>query len=186
MHNDDVKVGISGYDRVKRRTIEQGADAFGIVTTAPSRLEARNLEKAISKQLNIAQVYRFSRVVKNLKHEISPVMIKETYERYAQRIQGAFDLSAGPLHFLDRYPLSTPFSEKVAIQKIDEPCFGEIIGIKGKCLVFKHNDTYGILNLAHLPSHIIKGTLPRFQPGQEPIKHDNSSVDPSGHQTYFW
>ena len=185
MHNEDVKVGITGYDRVKRRTIEQGADAYGILTTVPSRLEARNLEKSISKQLKIAQVYRFSRVVKNLNREIVPDTIKEIYEIHTQRIQDAFELSAGPLHFLDRYPLSTSFSENITIRKIDEPCSGKIVGIKGKCLVFKHNDTYATLNLTRLPSRIIKGVLPRFQPGQEQTKHRNSNAGPSSRQTHF-
>jgi len=152
---DDVKVGMTGKDRIMKRLIEQGADAFSVIATLSSRAEARELEREISKRLRVSQFYTIRHFVRNLSVDVDQTVMKKVYIYYCQRIKREFSLEPTPLQFLDGYPMPTQIKERVYLKSWENECAGEVVGIKGKCLVFK-KEGYRALDLSELPSRIVK------------------------------
>ena len=64
--NDLVKVGITQVDRAEKRAMEQGLDAYSIITTVGTRKKAREMEQRIAKRLSIYQAPRGSEVIKRM------------------------------------------------------------------------------------------------------------------------
>ena len=156
LFKDDVKVGMTGRERVMKRTIEQGADAFAVLATSPSRVAARELERNISRRLRIPQVYWFNRFVRNLMTDVSPASMEKIYHYYAVRFEKEFNILPGELRFLDSYPMPSSINGRIYRKRCHNGCAGKVVGVKGKCLVFKR-EGYTALDLSELPGHIIKG-----------------------------
>ena len=158
LFKDDVKVGLTGKERVMKRIIEQGADAFAVLATTSSRVSARELEKDISRRLRVSQIYRFDRFIRNLMADVSPSSMEKIYHYYAVRFEKEFQLRPGELHFLDNYPMPSSINGRIYRRSCDNGCAGEVVGVKGKCLVFRR-EGYTALDLSELPGHIIKGNF---------------------------
>jgi len=156
LFKDDVKVGMTGRERAMKRLIEQGADAYTILAVAPTRSNARALEQGISKRLRIPEFYGFQRFVKGLMNEVTAQSMEKIYDFYTMRVRKEFALQPGELRFLENYPMPSSVNGRVYVKNSDTGCAGRVVGVKGKCLVFR-KDFYAAVNLSILPGRMVKG-----------------------------
>jgi len=150
---DKPKVGMTSAGRVRGRVIEQGADAYSEVARADNRLEARRLEKRLSKELDVTQLLRSRAIARSLAAPLDRGAIERKYDVLARELE-RLGHSPGPLNFLDGYPLDEPLGG------IPRPCntpgvhMGQVIGVKGRYLVYRNGGSY-LLNLQDVPGRYV-------------------------------
>ncbi|MEW5937680.1 MAG: DUF2797 domain-containing protein [Candidatus Thermoplasmatota archaeon] len=143
-HAGKVKVGMCTARRIEERAIEQGADAYAVVARVRGRLNARNLERAISSTLGIGQRIGWVHALEAL---ASPVPWDDIMERYGmlrERLMEEMCLGIGRLHRLDRYPIPLRLTSVPRTAEIVGRHTGTIIGIKGKVLVYENNGLHAL------------------------------------------
>lgn len=153
-----IKVGMSSSQRVERRLIEQGADAFSIIGKLPSRKKAREVEKSISARLGIPQFVRHGIVLRNLARKVDADGIEGRFEGLRVTLQEMFHLDIGPLRWLRDYPIELPLREIPRLQDPWGKHKGSLIGIKGNIMVYESNGLKA-LNLADLPARFLSRDL---------------------------
>jgi len=143
------KIGMSSTRRIERRLIEQGADAYSIIGKFPSRLRARNAEKAVSSKYGIPQAYRQEDLLDNLSRPVDVRGIEGRYDALVMTLGDEFDPE--PLRWLDEYPIELPLRQAPKLKQSPGRHRGDYVGIKGKWVVFEEGGLRA-LNLSDLPS----------------------------------
>ena len=167
LFKDDVKVGMTGKDRLLRRGVEQGADAMATLATTRTREDARNLEKRICAATRLSQFYTFNKFLQNLSNQVSKSSMEKVCNYYSRRISSRFGFKPGELQFLESYPMPSSINARVYPRKWEEGCNGKFVGAKGKCLVFR-KEGYRAADLSKLTTRVVAGwfRLDREHEGQ--------------------
>jgi hypothetical protein len=148
------KVGMTLKSRIKKRLIEQGADAYCEVATFPSRKGARDQEKIIGQTLKITERPAVRTVLESLSLPKKKNQIEDGWKWISDSLEAGMEMTPGKLEFLDSYPLEEPLSE--APRYVESWGFhsGDFVGIKGKFLIFRKNHL-SALKLSDLPSRFL-------------------------------
>ncbi len=153
-YDTTMKIGMSSSRRVERRLIEQGADAFSILGSFPTRKKAREAEKDISARMRIPQSHRQDSLLQSLVRPVDANAIEARHEALSASLGQAYGLSPEKLRFLDRYPIDLPLPQPPKLQDSWGSHRGSFIGIKGRWLVY---DSKGLkaVNLSDLPARFV-------------------------------
>ena len=153
-----MKIGMSSSRRVDKRLIEQGADAYFIIGKFGTRKNARRKENEISARLGIPQSYRQETLLRNLERPVDEHGIEGRYEALKITIGEAYQLDSEPLKWLKGYPIDLPLNGIPKLQESWGSHKGELVGIKGKWLVFE-SEGLKALSLADMPSRFLARTV---------------------------
>ena len=134
--NTHYKIGMSSEKRYRLRITEQGADAYSVVTKTNNRLEARVLEKAISRILQIKQAFESEELLRILTERLRTKIIYEKYELLSKSLKNRFGLDCSDLIFIDNYPLELPLRSMPKLRDTMRIHRGKYLGIKGKFLIY--------------------------------------------------
>lgn len=148
------KVGMTLKSRVKRRLIEQGADAYFLVDTSENRKKAREKEKRISQKLKITERPATSAILSSLQLPKKRQQIESLWRALSEQLEQAMSMRPGNLNFLEDYPLEEPLKRVPKLADSWGMHSGKIVGIKGKFLLYD-SDSLNALNLADLPSRFL-------------------------------
>lgn len=148
------KVGMTLRSRIKKRLIEQGADAYCEVATLPTRKAARDKEKSISQTLKITERPAARTVLESLNMPKKKDLIADRWKRISDSLEPSMGLAPGNLEYLESYPLEEPLGEVPKLAESWGFHSGEFVGVKGKFLIFK-NDRLSALKLSDLPSRFL-------------------------------
>ena len=153
-YDTTMKIGMSSSRRVERRLIEQGADAFSILGSFPSRKKAREAEKDISARMRIPQSHRQDVLLQNLVRSVDIRAIESRHEVLSASLGHVYNLTPEKLQFLDRYPIGLPLPQSPKLQDSWGRHRGSFVGIKGRWLVY---DAKGLkaVNLSDLPARFV-------------------------------
>ena len=153
-----MKVGMSSTRRVDQRLIEQGADAFSIIGTYPTRRRAREAEKTISSRLRIPQFHRQEAILRNFSKPLDHEGIQGRHEALIMTLGEAFNLKPEPLKWLEKYPIELPLKQTPVLLNPWGPHKGDLVGIKGKWMIY---DAGGLkaLSLSDVPSRFLARTV---------------------------
>jgi hypothetical protein len=159
-YNTRAKIGMSSTRRVDRRLVEQGADAFALIGSFPSRRKARTAEKEISARFRIPQAYRQETLLDNLVHPLDVTGIEESYGALSSSLEAQPGVAPGKLRWLDSYPIELPLDAKPRLRETEGRHRGEAIGVKGRWLIYRA-DGLNALNLADIPSRFVGARPPQ-------------------------
>lgn len=160
---NNIKVGVS-FNPLKR-WVNQGADKAIEVFRAKNGFEARELEKMVSSTLNIPQTIRKTQKARTLNYDskrslpmfreivmhVKELLEKSEYEsNESDLLFNETDLSSfyGNIPSLSVTPIFNEIEKTMQI-------VGEIIGIKGKLLVTKIDNSYYVTNLNKIIGNIL-------------------------------
>lgn len=153
-YDTNAKIGMSSTRRIERRLIEQGADAFAIIGTFPTRKAAREAEKMMSSLLKIPQAIRQDVVLGGFSKAVDTGGIEELHGAIASSIEAQLGLRVDAIRWLDGYPIRLPLSEAPRLRGTAGRHRGRLIGIKGKWLIFDSGEICA-LNLSDVPSRFV-------------------------------
>ncbi len=175
---NDIKVGVS-FNPLKR-WINQGADLACEVLRAKNGFEARTLEKAISSDLQISQTIRKTTKARKLNFDLSKSIpdfrrIVEDVKSYIEK-EGYETVESVLLHkenTLASYYGNIPSLESNPILNEVENTLqitGEIVGVKGKLLVTKVNNSFYVTNMNKIIGHLMSfSSTPLKMKGQKSL-----------------
>ena len=124
---------MSQKTRLKKRVIEQGADAYALLSTEEDRAGARKREKKLSKKLDIPQRVNSKNKLKRMSRKINEQTIKRKYRGVENQVP------IGELKFLEDYPISLPLRAKPRSRPTPGRHSGKKVGIKGNFLIYENN-----------------------------------------------
>jgi len=160
---NDIKVGVS-FNPLKR-WINQGADLAVEVMRAKNGFEARVLEKAISADLQISQTIRKTTKARKLNFDLSKSIpsfrtIIDNVRQYIETsgVEGVDSELLHKEHNLTSYYGDIPSLQSNPIFNEVEKTLqitGQIVGVKGKLLVTKANNSVYVTNLSRIIGNII-------------------------------
>jgi len=127
------KVGMTKKDRLRKRLIEQGADAYALLSTVEDRKKAREEEKRLSEKLDISQRISSKKKLKGMARRVDRKIIERKYRGVKNRIP------VGDLVFLDDYPIDLPLRAKPRLRPVPGRHEGETVGLKGQFLIYENN-----------------------------------------------
>ncbi len=153
-YNTRVKIGMSSTRRVETRLVEQGADAFALIGSFPSRKSAREEEKSISARFRIPQAYRQETLLEDLVLPMDIDGVAERFESLCASMEGQPGISPGKLQWLDSYPIGLPLDMKPILRETNGRHRGDAVGVKGRWLIYRADGLYA-LNLADIPSRFV-------------------------------
>lgn len=153
-YGDHAKIGMSSTRRVGRRLVEQGADAFAVIGSYPTRRRAREAEKEISTKLRIPQSYRQAQLLKDLVNPVDAGAIEAHLTRLREPLSRRFGLEPEEVSWLDSYPIDLPLEAPPKLVETSGFHRGERVGIKGRWLIFESNGLKA-LDMSDLPSRFI-------------------------------
>jgi hypothetical protein len=136
-HGNITKVGMTVSERLRERMIEQGADAFLVVTKLQGRKSARELESKLAEKLAIRQRIRVIESLAMLKEPIPYLEIEAAYSELAEKLE-VLGFNTGPLKFLEGYPIKQPLREMPAEARVQGAHVGKPLGVKGKIFVYEN------------------------------------------------
>ena len=148
------KVGMTLKNRVKKRLIEQGADAYFLVGIFGTRKSAREQEKNIARELRITERPASSTVLRSLQLPKRRQQIETLWGVMCEHLERAMSLNPGKLEFLDHYPLEEPLVQVPRLADSWGMHSGKIVGIKGKFLIY-NSEHLTALKLSDLPSRFL-------------------------------
>lgn len=152
---DKLKIGMTASERVRRRCIEQGADAYIEIASTENRFDARQLEKELSREYGIRQSYNTMEFLRMTVSRIDRDAIHDTL----LKTLGSMDTLHTPvpvsIHDLDDYPVSLPLRSVPRETSTSGLHFGKIVGMKGRNLYYESNGLRA-LNLTDIPSRKIQ------------------------------
>jgi hypothetical protein len=153
-YGKNPKIGMSSGTRIRRRCIEQGADAFALVTSTEGRREARRIEKQLGKELGIRQSYSSRELLRLARSSINRDEIIGGYHQLSRDIENIIEKSVKDLEFLSEYSAPIPLRSIPRETTTPGPHHGTALGIKGRFLFY---DSGGLsaLNIGDLPSRRI-------------------------------
>lgn len=152
------KVGMTLKSRVKKRLIEQGADAYFVADVFPNRIGARKAEQEISKRMRITERPKSLTVLRSLQIPGKRKSIEKIWSGLSESIEGRFGLKTGKLTYLEDYPLEEPLDSVPKPTESWGMHSGRLVGIKGKFLVYESNRLHA-LNLSDVPSRFLSRDL---------------------------
>ena len=155
-YDTKAKVGMSSSRRLERRLVEQGADAFAVIGTYPTRRAARTAEKEISSALRVPQAFRQEALLKSLAVEVHVEGIEDRYSSLSSSLESRFGLKPERIHWLDKYPIKLPLSSVPHLADTPGRHRGEVVGLKGRWLIYR-SSRLNALNLSDVPSRFISG-----------------------------
>lgn len=132
-HGKHTKIGMTRKERLKKRLIEQGADAYALLATLEHRRGAREEEKNLSSILNISQRIGKKKKLNTMARKIDKDIIYTRYRGVRNRVP------VGKLRFLSDYPISLPLRAVPRARATPGVHRGEMVGIKGSFLIYENN-----------------------------------------------
>jgi hypothetical protein len=153
-YDTDLKIGMSSSRRVEKRLVEQGADAFSIIGSFPSRKAAREAEKKISLEQKIPQSHRQEALLRSLVRSVDVHEIGLRHEALRTSLGDAYGMTPESLQLLDRYPIPLPLPQAPKLQESWGKHSGAFIGIKGRWLIYD-SDGFKAINLSDLPARFV-------------------------------
>ena len=153
-YDTKAKVGMSSSRRLERRLIEQGADAFAVIGTYPTRRAARTAEKEISSALRVPQAFRQEALLKSLAFEVHVDAIEDRYSSLSGSLESRFGLKPERIHWLDEYPIELPLGSVPHLVDTPGRHRGEAVGLKGRWLIYR-SSRLNALNLSDVPSRFV-------------------------------
>ena len=129
--------------RLRKRLIEQGADAYALLLTVEDRKKAREEEKRLSEKLNISQRISSKKKLKRMARKLDRKIVERKYRGVKNRIP------VGELSFLDEYPIALPLRAKPRLRPVPGKHEGETEGLKGEFLIYENNGLQA-LNISDL------------------------------------
>jgi hypothetical protein len=155
-HGCRPKVGLSSTRRVERRLIEQGADAFALLGTYPTRRRARTAEKEISSRLRVPQSHRQDALLRQLTSPVDRAAIEELYGSLRERAASGFSLEPGAIHWLSGYPVELPLPQVPRLVDLPGMHRGELLGLKGRWMFSRSAEGIEALDMSGLPSRFVR------------------------------
>ena len=149
------KVGMTVKSRVRSRLIEQGADAYFVADTQPTRKSARDKEKLIGEKFGITERPSSKTVLESLAMPRKRMQVEGGYKWISEEFENRLGIRPGPLEFLDSYPLEEPLQEVPKYVESHGVHTGDPVGVKGKYLIYKGGGRLSALRLSDLPSRFI-------------------------------
>jgi len=146
---NNAKIGMTTSSRLEERGIEQGADAIVPLVKAPNRLEGRNAEKNISRELKVTQLIPKKKAVGLITDHVPWDRMDQIYREHLELLSGRYAVLKEPLRRLDGYPMKSVGKEPIALKETIGRHKGTVIGLKGKFLVYR--DEIGLLNAIEMP-----------------------------------
>jgi len=143
------KIGMTKKARLKKRMIEQGADAYALLASLDHRKKARSEEKELSQKLNISERIGSKKKLKSMAKKVDKPTIRTKYLGVRNRV------AVGKLNFLNDYPITLPLRAVPRLRPVPGIHKGEMVGIKGGFLIYENNGLQA-LKLSDLPGRKIK------------------------------
>ena len=164
-----VKVGMTSAARLRRRGIEQGADAIVPVLMCQDRQEARRLEKEVSARFRLPQELRVTRIAAQWTHPPSRDVSENVLTNHRRRIASWRRIMGEEVLHLDGYPVSSyPRTPPTAAGTAGHHA-GEVLGVKGRFMIYRPwGGESRLLDLSDLPSRTAApGSIDARVPGPE-------------------
>jgi len=157
-HGDLIKIGMTSGSRLKERGIEQGADAIAPLVDCPNRMEARAIENQVSHLLKARQTVSKKESLRTILRETDRSMYQSKYDDVLAQVTKVVPTKNAPLEMLDRYPLDLTSQGHVEVSTLEGRHAGEVIGVKGKFLVYRSRSSKELkaLQLSNVPSHFLR------------------------------
>lgn len=155
LYGNLIKVGMTSEKRFKERIIEQGADAASIIFTCENRLEARKLEKEVSARFKIPQDIKPGILMKQWVTASSMQQMQNVYNTYLQRINAWHNTLNNDLAAFDGYPITARPKSPPKIVRSEGKHSGDVMGIKGRFLVYNTPRGARALDLSDLVGRMI-------------------------------
>jgi hypothetical protein len=131
------KVGMTSYDRLYTRIVEQGADAVSIIAGVSNRYSARALERQVSKILQLKENYDPEIILRTFTQRLHKKEIEEKFSLIATSLKDRFQLKCSELDFINDYTLDAPLRSTPVLKSTVGMHRGKLIGIKGKFLIYE-------------------------------------------------
>lgn len=157
-HGDMIKIGMTSGSRLKERGIEQGADAIAPLVDCPNRMEARATENQISHLLKARQTVSKKESLRTILRETDRSLYRSRYDDVLAQVTKVLPTKNAPLEVLDHYPLKSTGQGHVEVSTLEGRHAGEVIGVKGKFLVYRSRSSEELkaLQLSNVPSHFLR------------------------------
>ncbi len=154
---DVVKIGMTSESRLRKRGIEQGADAIAPLVDCENRMEAREAEKWISRELGLRQSIDSRAFAKWLTTPPSRTQIERIHSDLVERMRRWRKDVRSEIEILDGYPIKELPNHPPKLVRIAGFHSGDTICVKGKYLVYKDRTSESplMLEVADLPSRFI-------------------------------
>lgn len=151
-----VKVGMTSAARVRRRGIEQGADAIVPVLMCQDRQEARRLEKETSARFRIPQELRVSKIASQWTHPPSRDVSENLLTYHRRRLASWRPIMDEEVQHLDGHPVRAyPRTPPTAAGTAGHHG-GEVLGVKGRFMIYRPpGGESRLLDLSDLPSRTV-------------------------------
>jgi len=151
-----IKVGMTSKGRLMGRAVEQGADAVAPIFDCRDRMEARTLEKEVSSRFKIPQEIRIKKIAGQWTSPPSKDIMGNVYRTYLDRISRWRPALGAELTLLDRYPMSERPSSPPEVEETAGTHIGEVMGVKGRFMIFRKDGSSRLLELSDLPSRFVE------------------------------
>ncbi|MBM4237547.1 MAG: DUF2797 domain-containing protein [Euryarchaeota archaeon] len=166
---DAVKIGLTGSSRLRTRGIEQGADAIAPLIVCEGRLEARRMEREISRVLRLTQQTSSAAISRRFLPSPPRSRIEISHRRILTELERRRYAVVDEIHHLDAYPI---------VRRLDSPLrplptagehSGNVLGMKGGHMLYEDARTGEprVLEVADLPGRFIEPPRERDNRGQE-------------------
>ncbi|MEF8835056.1 MAG: DUF2797 domain-containing protein [Candidatus Thermoplasmatota archaeon] len=132
-HGIVPKIGMTSKDRLRERLIEQGADAYALLSTVEDRKTAREEEMKLSGKLGISQRVSSKKKLKRMARKLDKKIVERKYRGVKNRVP------VGELVFLEDYPIELPLRAKPRVRSVPGPHSGKTVGIKGEFLIYENS-----------------------------------------------
>ncbi len=143
-HGKYPKVGMTRKERLKQRMIEQGADAYAILSTLDHRTKAREEERSLSELLGISQRISGKKILEQMGKKLDRSMVLTAYRGVKNRVP------VGEMRFVKGYPITEPLRNVPRLRPTAGIHRGKMVGIKGRFLIYESSGLQA-LDLADLP-----------------------------------
>ena len=153
-YNTRAKIGMSSSRRLEERLIEQGADAYAMIASYPTRKSAREAEKEISAKLRIPQSFRQKSLLDGLARRVDANGIEDSFADICASLGSMFGLEPKKLEWLESYPIELPLEHRPTLRETSGRHKGKAMGVKGRWLIYRSTGIKA-LSLADVPSRFI-------------------------------
>ncbi len=142
--NDLMKIGMTGRDRVGRRMLEQGADAYSVVAITPNRFESRRLEKDLGRGLELRQAYRNKQVLETMTQPFDKESVDRQFGETRNYLEDRYDLHPTELTYF-RESGTTTLDDLPELIDVPGRHRGRFVGAYGKFFVYEADGMKALL-----------------------------------------
>lgn len=153
-YGGSVKIGLSSGRRIRKRCIEQGADAFAVIAHAENRYQGRSIEKQLGREFGIRQSYSNHEFLRIISRKVKAREISERYREMTSSLNGNPLAEVGDLELLEGFPIDLPLRSIPRETTTPGLHMGKIYGIKGRFLIYESGGL-SALNISDIPSRMI-------------------------------